>query len=136
MDVEQELLADLEKIDAERQRLKEKLQMMMHKQSPAKVTKSSMVSDLSYTDAGAQRPQDDTIAELNRRYLHGSPSYELYGPDEKGAHPKVRVNDLCEDMSTLRFTEGDKEFYQRTSTPGVHFSSPETRSTSTPTSVT
>lgn len=136
MDVEQELLADLEKIDAERQRLKEKLQMMMHKQSPAKVTKSSMVSDLSCTDAGAQRPQDDTMAELNRRYLHGSPSYELYGPDEKDARPKVRANDLCEDMSTLRFTEGDKEFYQRTSTPGVHFSSPETRSTSTPTSVT
>lgn len=109
---------------------------MMHKQSPAKVAKSSMVSDLSCTDAGAQRPQDDTMAELNRRYLHGSPSYELYGPDEKGARPKVRANDLCEDMSTLRFTEGDKEFYQRTSTPGVHFSSPETRSTSTPTSVT
>lgn len=37
MDVEQKMLEDLEKIDAEKQKLKEKLEMMMHKQSPAKV---------------------------------------------------------------------------------------------------
>lgn len=64
----------------------------MHKQSPVKVTKSSTVGDLNYADAGTQRPLDDNKAELNRRYLHGSPSYELYALDEKGARPKVRAN--------------------------------------------
>lgn len=44
--------------------------------------------------------------------------------------------DLCKDMLTLRFTDGHKEFYQRTLTPGVHFMLPETRTISTPTSVT
>lgn len=49
--------------------------------------------------------------ELNRWYLYGSLSYELYGLDEKGVCLKVRVNDLCEDMFILWFMEGDKEFY-------------------------
>lgn len=34
--------------------------------------------------------------------------------------------DLCKDMLTLRFTDRNKEFYQRTLTPGVHFMLPET----------
>lgn len=44
--------------------------------------------------------------------------------------------DLCKDILTLRFTDRHEEFYQRTLTPGVHFMLPETRTISTPTSIT
>lgn len=50
------------------------------------------MGDLNYADAGTQRPLIDNKAELNRRYLHGSPSYKLNELDEKGARPKVRAN--------------------------------------------
>lgn len=51
------------------------------------------------------------MAELGSRYLHGSPIYELCGPDEKGARPKVKTNGLRKDMSTLWFTDKDKAFF-------------------------
>lgn len=54
------------------------------------------------TDASTKRPQDDTMEELNRRYLHRSPSYELYNSAERDLRPKVRVNDLYKAMSTLQ----------------------------------
>lgn len=86
------------------------------------------MGDLNYADAGTQRPLDNNKAELNRRYLHGSPSYELYGLDEKGARPKVRANifgKICLHCGI--------RIEIRSSTPGVHFTSPETQTTSTPT---
>ncbi|XP_062606709.1 GTPase IMAP family member 9-like [Saccostrea cucullata] len=65
-----------------------------------------------------------------------TPKYTSVNPDERCDRPKDGSYDLHKDTRSKGSLEKDYQFYHRFFTPRPHFELPETKSTTTPTSVT